>query len=353
MINFSPGPAMLPDPVRERVGREWLNGLQRGCSIAEISHRGCEFLDLAEACEIRLRQLLGLKQQQQILFMQGGATTQFTLLPMNFGCGGYLVNGHWSRKAYQIACGINSNTVLLGESQADGRFLPLSAPTQHLHYVHLASNETIHGIQWPAPPAWLMDFNTPLVADMSSDIASRQMDYSQFAMAYAGTQKNLGIAGLTLVIIKQDLLQQACSNLPVMLQYQKFAQHDSMFNTPPTFTWYVTDLVLQWLQQQGGVQAIEQANSKKSQAIYSVIDKTGFYSNDVDLAWRSKMNIAFYCATSKLDDLFVQEAVSEGMQGLKGHRAIGGLRASLYNAMPMASVETLVSFMQEFERRHG
>ncbi len=345
---------MLPDPVRERVGREWLEAQQRGCSIAEISHRGCDFLDLAEACDTRMRKLLGLGNNKQLLFMQGGATTQFTLVPMNFGQGGYLVNGHWSQKAYNIAIEINPGTVLFGNAQADGCFLPVEQSARRLRYLHLASNETIHGVQWPARlPAWLTDFNTPLIIDMSSDIACRVTDFRQFGLAYAGAQKNLGIAGLTVVIADRELLLQARSDLPVMLQYRKFAAHDSMYNTPPTFAWYVTDLVLQWLIQQGGIAVVEQANRRKAAAVYSVIDASGFYSNDVHPEWRSIMNPVFRCATPELDALFVQEAIGEGLQGLKGHRVVGGLRASLYNAMPMASVTVLAEFMQEFARRHG
>ncbi len=344
---------MLPDAVRERIGQEWLNGVQRGFSIAEISHRGCDFLELAEACEIRLRKLLGLSNTQTVLFMQGGATTQFSMVPMNFGLGGYLVNGHWSRKAYQVATDINPDAVLFGESLIDGRFLPVEQSARQLRYLHLASNETIHGVQWPGLPAWLTDFNTPLIADMSSDIASRVIDYGQFGLVYAGAQKNLGIAGLTVVIASRELLAQTRSDLPVMLQYRKFAKHDSMFNTPPTFAWYVTDLVLQWLEQQGGIAAIEQSNRNKAKALYAAIDASDFYTNSIHPDWRSTMNAAFCCPSEELDGLFVQLANREGLQGLKGHRVIGGLRASLYNAMPIASVNTLVSFMQEFARRHG
>ncbi len=344
---------MLPDAVREQVAAEWLNGIQRGYTVAEISHRGCQFLDLVEACEIRLRRLLGLSGQQQVLFMQGGATTQFTLVPMNFGCGGYLLNGHWSRKAQRVACEVNPDTVVFGEAGEDGRFLPVERSARKLRYLHLTSNETIHGVQWPQLPRWLSGLNRPLVADLSSDIASRVIDYQAFALAYAGAQKNLGIAGLTLVIAQRDFLRQARSDLPVMLQYAKFADYESMYNTPPTFAWYVTDLVLQWLERQGGIAAIEQANQDKSDALYTAIDRSDFYRNSIHPEWRSRMNVAFYCPSPELDSLFVQQAEQQGMQGLKGHRAVGGLRASLYNAMPEASVTTLVAFMQEFARRYG
>lgn len=344
---------MLPDAVRERIGQEWLNGMQRGCTVAEISHRGCDFLDLAEACEIRLRRLLGLSAEQQVLMMQGGATTQFTLVPMNFGHGGYLVNGHWSSKAWRVACEVNAQTELFGEAEADGSFRPVERSARKLRYLHLTSNETIHGVRWPGVPAWLSGFNRPLIADLSSDIAALETDYGQYAMAYAGAQKNLGIAGLTVVIIQNTMLRQARSDLPVMLQYRKFIQHDSMYNTPPTFAWYVTDLVLQWLEQQGGISRVAQTNRAKAGHLYAVIDGNDFYRNDVHPEWRSPMNVVFRCPDAELDALFVQQAEREGMLGLKGHRAVGGLRASLYNAMPMASTETLAGFMQEFARRHG
>lgn len=344
---------MLPDAVRERIGQEWLNGINAGYTVAEISHRGCDFIDMVEACEVRLRRLLGLSEKQQVLFMQGGATMQFTMVPMNFGAGGYLLNGHWSRKAHRVACEVNPGTVLFGKAKTNGSFAPIEQSARHLRYLHLTSNETIHGICWPSLPSWLKGFNRPLVADFSSDIASQVIDYRPFSLIYAGTQKNLGIAGLTLVIAQRDFLQQARSDLPVMLQYQKFADYDSMYNTPPTFAWYVTDLVLQWLEQQGGIAAIAKANQDKSTLLYSTIDETDFYCNTIDPEWRSLMNVVFQCPNAELDGLFVQQAQQQGLMGLKGHRAVGGLRASLYNAMPYSSVVALVSFMREFIRRYG
>ncbi len=344
---------MLPDAVRERIGQEWLNGINAGYTVAEISHRGCDFMDMVEACEIRLRRLLGLSEQQQVLFMQGGATMQFTMLPMNFGAGGYLLGGHWSRKAYRVACEVNAGTAMFGQAEANGSFLPIEQSARHLRYLHLTSNETIHGICWPSLPLWLKGFNRPLVADFSSDIASQVVDYRPFSLVYASAQKNLGIAGLTLVIAQRDFLQQARSDLPVMLQYQKFAGYDSMYNTPPTFAWYVTDLVLQWLEQQGGIAAIAKANQSKAALLYSSIDEADFYQNTIHPEWRSPMNVVFQCPNAELDDLFVQQAQHQGLMGLKGHRAVGGLRASLYNAMPYTSVMALVSFMREFMQRYG
>lgn len=358
IINFSAGPAMLPDSVREKIGQGWLNGMQQGRTIAEISHRSCEFIDLVEACEIRLRRLLEISDQQQVLFMQGGATTQFTLVPMNFGQGGYIVNGHWGRKAFTIAQQVNPNTVLLGDMLEEGYVKPIpelksSRLTDQIRYLHFISNETIHGIQWPSLQDWLLSAGIPLVMDASSDIGSRQFDYQSLALMYAGAQKNLGIAGLTIVVAQQELLEQCRSDLPVMLQYKKFVQHDSMYNTPSTFAWYVTDLVLQWIDEQGGVRSIEQQNQAKAKRLYTHIDHSGFYENSVHPKWRSNMNVTFRCNNAELDSLFVQEAEREGMSGLKGHRAIGGIRASIYNAMPLSSVAILESFMQEFERRYG
>lgn len=351
-INFSPGPSMLPSAVRNKIGQQWLEGMNRGITLAEISHRSCEFLDYVEACEIRLRKLFRLPDSYHVLWMQGGANQQFVQVPMNYGAGDYVLTGHWGQKALQQAKLINNDSSAWVECDAHGHFTE-HPQAQSNRYVHLTSNETIHGIQLRDLPTWLSPESHHLVADMSSDIASRVIDYQDYAMVYAGTQKNLGVAGLTLVIIRDDFLQQASSQLPVMFSYQAFAQKESMFNTPPTFAWYITGLVLQWLEQQGGIEAVQSVNEKKAAALYATIDASDFYHNPVAESVRSQMNVPFFCPTKELDQAFVTQAENAGLVGLKGHRAIGGLRASIYNAMPLTGVEKLIRFMQEFAQQHG
>ncbi len=354
MINFSPGPAMLPDAVRERIAADWSRSVQDGYGIAEISHRGSEFLAIKARCEQTLRALLGLQEQHRVLFMQGGANSQFVLVPMNFGAGRYVLTGHWGEQALLEARKLVPHCTDWIRSAADGRLhtTGLRSDQQAFAYTHVTSNETIHGIQLRSIPRGLFA-GAPLVADMSSDIGSYPVDYDQFGLVYAGAQKNLGIAGLTLVIARDDFLQQGRSDLPVMFSYREFAARDSLFNTPSTFAWYVTDLVLEWMQQQGGVTALATRNQHKAGLLYDVIDGSGFWRNEVAPELRSWMNVPFACAEAAAEPLFLQQAAAAGMLGLKGHRAVGGMRASIYNAMPLASVRLLAEFMREFERRHG
>jgi phosphoserine aminotransferase len=354
MINFSPGPAMLPAAVRAQIAADWAQAVQDGYGIAEISHRGPEFTALKERCEDKLRALLGLGQQHRVMFMQGGANAQFVLLPMNFGAGRYVLSGHWGEKALAEAQKIAPDCACWLRAAADGELDQASAESEQVSfaYTHITSNETINGIQLRSIPTHLQQ-GAPLVADMSSDIGSYPVDYSQFGLVYAGAQKNLGIAGLTLVIAREDFLQQARADLPIMFSYREFAARDSLFNTPPTFAWYVTDLVLSWMLQQGGVAALAEVNQCKAETLYAVIDGSDFWCNGVAGAWRSWMNVTFRCVNTELETLFLQQAADHGMLGLKGHRAVGGMRASIYNAMPLASVQQLADFMREFERHHG
>ena len=351
-INFSPGPAMLPSVVRNKIGQQWLEGMNRGTTVAEISHRSCAFLDTVEACEIRLRKLLQLPASHHVLWMQGGANQQFVQVPMNFGPGDYVLTGHWGEKALQQARFIEPDCNTWVECQTSGLMQEPSTRSAQ-NYIHLTSNETIHGIQLRQLPKWLHPQQNFIVADMSSDIASRSIDYNDYAMVYAGTQKNLGIAGLTLVIIRDDFLNQAKKGLPVMFDYQAFAKKESMFNTPPTFAWYVTDLVLQWLEQQGGVASMQAINEKKATLLYHLIDGSDFYRNHIQHDVRSHMNVSFFCPTPELDSAFVAAAEESGLMGLKGHRVIGGIRASIYNAMPLSSVETLAGFMRDFASKNA
>jgi len=354
MINFSPGPAMLPETVRAQIAEDWAQALRDGYGIAEISHRGAAFTALKANCEQRLRALLGLREQQHVVFMQGGANSQFVLLPMNFGAGRYVVTGHWGEKALLEAQKQNADCACWMRAAADGSLSAAAAESNSAEfaYTHITSNETIHGIQLRSIPERLQQGAT-LVADMSSDIGSHPLDYSQFGLVYAGAQKNLGIAGLTLVIVRDDFLQRARSDLPTMLSYREFVARDSLYNTPPTFAWYVTDLVLAWMQEQGGVAALAAQNQSKAATLYQLIDASEFWRNTVAPSLRSWMNVPFQCADNDLDALFLQQAEAAGMLGLKGHRAVGGMRASIYNAMPLASVQQLAEFMREFERRHG
>jgi len=354
MINFSPGPAMLPESVRAQITADWNQACAVGYGIAEISHRGPEFTAVKASCEARLRALLGLGPQHHIVFMQGGANGQFVLLPMNFGAGRYVLTGHWGEKALHEAQKLEPDCACWLRAAADGRLHDASAETdcETFAYTHITSNETIHGIQMRSIPAPLQQ-GAPLVADMSSDIGSYPVDYDRFGLVYAGTQKNLGIAGLTLVIVHEDFLQQARNGLPTMFSYREFVSCDSLYNTPPTFAWYVTDLVLEWMQQQGGVTALAAINQCKAETLYAQIDGSGFWRNAVAAELRSWVNVPFQCADSELEPMFLQQAAAAGMLGLKGHRALGGMRASIYNAMPLASVQQLAEFMCEFERRHG
>lgn len=359
MINFSAGPAMLPDAVREQIATDWGQAVRDGYGIAEISHRGSEFLAIKARCEQTLRVLLGLRDHHRMLFMPGGANSQFVLLPMNFGPGRYVLAGHWGEKALAEARKLEPDCACWMRAAADGRLhadgkqdVQKQSETQSFAYTHITSNETIHGIQMRALPA-LLRHGAPLVADMSSDIGSYPVDYDQFGLVYAGAQKNLGIAGLTLVIARDDFLQQARTELPTMFSYREFAASDSLFNTPSTFAWYVTGLVLEWMQQQGGVMALAAINQHKAETLYQEIDGSEFWVNSVAPELRSWMNVPFRCADSELEPLFLQQAADAGMLGLKGHRIVGGMRASIYNAMPLASVQQLARFMREFERNHG
>jgi phosphoserine aminotransferase len=357
VYNFSAGPAMLPQPVLEQAGEEILDWQDSGMSVMEMSHRGKEFMSIASKAEADLRELMGISDDYAVLFLQGGASSQFAGVPMNLLRGkakaDYLNTGAWSKKAIAEAkryCEVN----VAGSSEADNfnsvpsrESLQLQADAAYLHYT---PNETIGGVEFPYVPE---TGDVPLVADMSSAILSRPIDVSKYGVIYAGAQKNIGPAGLTVVIVRRDLMGDVIDATPTMFNYQVQADNDSMYNTPPTYSWYLAGLVFAWLKEQGGLEKMGEINQRKADKLYTAIDKSGFYANPVDPACRSWMNVPFTLADPELDGLFLKEAGQQGLATLKGHRSVGGMRASIYNAMPEAGVDALVAFMADFEKRHG
>ena len=354
--NFSAGPAMLPEPVLRRAQEEMLDWRGSGMCVAEMSHRGKEFMTIAEQAEQDLRELLALPDGYRVLFLQGGASLQFAMAPMNLlrGRAGadYLNTGSWSQKAIAEArrfCEVN-----VAASTEDGNFtrapaqaeLALAAEAAFLHYT---PNETIQGVEFPYVP----ETQAPLVADMSSTLLSRPIDVSRYGLIYAGAQKNIGPAGLALVIVREDLLGEPLAGTPAMLDYRTHAGNGSMYNTPPTYAWYLAGLVFQWLKDLGGLEGMAAINRRKAGKLYAAIDGSDFYANPVEPASRSWMNVPFTLADAALDSDFLAGAQEAGLLTLKGHRSVGGMRASIYNAMPEAGVDALIGFMAEFERTRG
>ena len=360
--NFSAGPAVLPQPVLEQIRDELLDWHGAGLGVMEMSHRGKEFTAIIEQAEADLRELLGVPANYKVLFLQGGATQQFAQIPMNLLAGefanksaDYLVTGSWSKKAWKEAQRFGS-VRCAGSTQADG-FQTLPDPNSleldpQAAYFHLCTNETIHGVE--VPPDYALPTNVPVIADMSSHILSRPVDVSRYGLIYAGAQKNVGAAGVTLVIVRDDLLGHAAPNIPSVMDYAVMAEHGSMLNTPPTFAIYVAGLIFQWLKKQGGLPAIERINAEKAALLYGCIDASaGFYRNPVSIGCRSRMNVPFTLADSALDTVFLAESKAAGLASLKGHKSFGGMRASIYNAMPLEGVRVLVDFMNDFSRRHA
>ena len=357
VYNFSAGPAMLPQAVLERAREEMLDWRGSGMSVMEMSHRGKEFMSIAEQAEADLRELMGIGEDYAVLFLQGGASTQFSAVPLNLaGEGGqadYLNTGAWSKKA--IAEGKRYVAVnVAGSSEAENfTTVPRQGDLQldpQAAYVHYTPNETIGGVEFPYVPE---TGGVPLVADMSSTILSRPIDVAKFGVIYAGAQKNVGPAGLTLVIVRKDLLGRPREVTPTLLNWQVQADNGSMYNTPPTYSWYLAGLVFDWLKQQGGLEAMADINKRKAGKLYAAIDGSDFYHNPVDPECRSWMNVPFTLANPELDSVFLEEAAARGLTTLKGHRSVGGMRASIYNAMPEEGVDALVAFMVDFEKRHG
>ncbi|MCL4759072.1 MAG: 3-phosphoserine/phosphohydroxythreonine transaminase [Rhodocyclaceae bacterium] len=363
VFNFSAGPAALPEPVLEQVADELLDWHGAGCGVMEMSHRGKAFTSILERAEADLRDLMAIPGDYRVLFLQGGATQQFAQIPMNLLAGGaadYLVTGSWSKKAHQeaqkMAQAIGGSVRLAGSTEPDGFRRLLREEEIRIGedavYAHLCTNETIHGVEL-AEAERLPNTKAPLVADMSSHILSRPVDVSAFGMIYAGAQKNIGPSGLVLAIVREDLLDRAWHGTPAVMNYRVMAEHGSMLNTPPTFSIYVAGLVFQWLKAQGGLTAMEAVNREKAELLYGFIDGCAFYRCDVERASRSRMNVPFRLCDESLQDAFLAEAEAAQLVQLKGHKSVGGMRASIYNAMPLAGVRALVDFMDHFARRHG
>jgi phosphoserine aminotransferase len=357
IFNFSAGPAVLPQTVLQQARDEMLDWQGSGMSVMEMSHRGKEFISIAETAEADLRELLAIPSSYKVLFLQGGATSQFAMVPMNL-LGGktkadYINTGEWAKKAIGEAkkfCDVN-----VAASSEDKKFT--YAPKQaswrlssDAAYVHYTGNETIGGVEFQWVP---QTGDVPLVCDLSSSLMSRPVDVSQFGLVYAGAQKNIGPAGLTIVIVREDLIGHAPASTPSMFDYKVHSDNGSMYNTPPTYAIYMAGLVFQWLKRNGGLPQMEKINIAKAKAIYDVLDGSGFYRSPVAKDDRSRMNIPFTLRDESLDDPFLKAAKQRGLIQLKGHRSVGGMRASIYNAMPIEGVHTLVEFMREFERKHG
>ena len=357
-FNFSAGPAALPEPVLRQVQSELLEWQGERASVMEVSHRGKAFVDCAAAAEHDLRELMAIPDDYAVLFLQGGATLLSALLPLNLAGPGqtadFLLTGHWGEKALENTRPSMHVQVVASAKDSGYTGIPGRASwqlTPGAAFLHYTPNETIHGVEVHAIP----DVgDVPLVADVSSNFLSRPVDVSRFGVLYGGAQKNLGPAGLTLVIVRKDLLGRHGRSLPPIFDLQNQAKNDSMFNTPPTFAWYVLGLVLQWIKAQGGAAAMGERNDRKAALLYSAIDGSGgYYRNTVDPAARSCMNVPFFLPDEVLDKPFLKDAEAAGLLGLKGHRAIGGMRASIYNAMPESGVQALVDFMADFARRNG
>lgn len=356
VYNFSAGPAMIPEAVLKQAQEEMLDFSGTGSSVMELSHRSKEFIAVAEQAEADLREVMTIPANYKVLFLQGGASSQFSMVPVNLLNGAkkadYLLTGQWSKKAVAEAkrfCNVNLVT-----DNSDSNFTTIADPSEWTFsddaaYVHYTPNETIVGLEFDSVPVT----DKPLVADMSSNILSREIDVSKFGLIYAGAQKNIGPAGLTIVIVREDLLGNAMSNMPSMFDYKVHADNDSMYNTPPTNSWYLAGLVFKWIKDQGGIKAVEKINQRKSTKLYEAIDNSSFYSNPIDKKYRSWMNVPFMLADDNLDKLFIEQAMINGLTTIKGHRSLGGMRASIYNAMPESGVDALVQFMAEFEKTNA
>ena len=354
--NFSAGPAMLPRQVLKKIQQELLDYGNAKASVMEISHRGFDFMELAQRSEKDLRELMHIPDNYKVLFLQGGASAQFSMVPANLLRGktkaNYTHTGHWSKKAIAEGrryCDVNictdssTNKYTDIEDFSDWNIDPDGA------YLHYTPNETIAGLEFDYTP----ELDMPLVADMSSTILSREIDVSKYGVIYAGAQKNIGPAGLTVVIVREDLIGQVVDSQPALFDYSIQANNDSMYNTPATFSWYVAGCVFEWIKEQGGLSSMAKINQTKAQTLYRAIDNSDFYSNPVASKYRSWMNVPFLLADDKLNELFLERSADANLLTLKGHRSVGGMRASIYNAMPQEGVDALVDFMNNFEKDYG
>jgi len=357
IFNFSAGPAVLPEPVLRTAAAEMLDWHGTGMSVMEMSHRGKEFISIADKAEADLRTLLSIPEDYAVLFLQGGAIGENAIVPMNLmhgrGVADYVHTGEWSKKSIKEAGKYGKVNVAASSEGEHFTRIPDRATwqlTPDAAYVHICSNETIGGVEYQ----WTPDVgDVPLVADMSSHILSRPVDVSRYGVIYGGAQKNIGPAGLTIVIVRRDLLDRALPITPSAFHWKEQAAADSMLNTPPTYAIYIAGLVFDWLQEQGGLRGIEQRNVTKAALLYDYLDATDFYHNPVRKEDRSRMNVPFKLRDPALDEAFLKGAKERGMVQLKGHRAVGGMRASIYNAMPIEGVQALVAWMREFEKSHG
>ena len=357
VFNFSAGPAVLPEEVLQQAAAEMADWHGSGMSVMEMSHRGKEFIAIAAKAEADFRSLLAIPANYKVLFLQGGAIGENAIVPMNLVGGkksaDYVITGEWSKKSIKEAKKYCAPRVAASAEDRQFTYVPARSTWQldpDAAYVHVCTNETIGGVEY----SWTPDTgDVPLVSDMSSHILSRVIDVSKFGVIYAGAQKNAGTAGMTLVIVRDDLLERALPITPSAFHWKEQAAAESMVNTPATWSIYIAGLVFEWLQRQGGIAAIERRNVEKAALLYDYLDATGFYSNSVQREDRSRMNVPFKLRDEAQDEAFLKGAKEAGMVQLKGHRAVGGMRASIYNAMPVEGVRTLVAYMKDFERRHG
>jgi phosphoserine aminotransferase len=354
IFNFSAGPAMLPAEVLARAGDEMLDWRGSGMGVMEMSHRGKEFIGIHAEAEKDLRELLAVPASYKVLFLQGGATLQFAQVPMNLlrgkGKADYVATGEWSKKAIKEAKAYCDVHIAASSEDRNFTYAPKTFATRKdAAYVHYCSNETIGGVEYFDVPR----ADIPLVADASSHFLSRPIDVAKYGLIYAGAQKNVGPAGISIVIVREDLIGRAAKGTPSVLDYKLQADADSMLNTPPSYSIYIAGLVFKWLKQQGGLAAMERKNIEKAKTLYECLDASAFFANPVAKEDRSRMNVPFTLKDSKLDEEFLKGAAKEGMVQLKGHRSVGGMRASIYNAMPLEGVQRLAEYMRQFESRHG
>ncbi|WP_373185933.1 3-phosphoserine/phosphohydroxythreonine transaminase [Halopseudomonas sp.] len=357
LFNFCAGPAALPEAVLKQAQAELLDWHGKGLSVMEMSHRSEEFTSVAETAEQDLRDLLSIPEDYRVLFLQGGASQQFAQIPLNFmpegGSADYIDTGIWSAKAIEEASRYGHVNVAASAKAHDYFAIPGQNDwdlSDAASYVHYTPNETIGGLEF----GWIPQVgDKPLIADMSSTILSRPLDVSKFGMIYAGAQKNIGPSGLVVVIVREDMLGEARSSCPTMLDYAIAAKNGSMYNTPPTFGWYLAGLIFKWLKEQGGLEAMERINNAKQHSLYQAIDTSELYSNPINPADRSWMNVPFRLADDRLDKPFLKGAEERGLLNLKGHRSVGGMRASIYNAVSQEAVDALVAYMAEFEKQQG
>lgn len=357
IFNFSAGPAALPKAVMEQAQSEFLNWNQFGCSVMEVSHRSKDYIELASQAEQDLRELMNISDDYAVLFMHGGGRGQFSAVPLNLlpegGEADHVVTGSWSRGAVK-ECAKYGKANVIADIAYQGNERTITPVEQwkfndNATYVHYCPNETVDGVEFDFVPKT----DKPLIADMSSCILSRQIDVNDFGIIYAGAQKNIGPSGLAIAIVCKDLLGKVDRAIPCIFDYQEQIKFDSMLNTPPTYAWYLAGSVFKWLKDQGGVAAMEQKNITKADLLYNFIDESEFYESRVVKAYRSRMNVPFYLKNEALNEQFLAESLEAGLLALKGHRSVGGMRASIYNAMPLEGVQALVDFMNDFAKRHG